>query len=159
MKVLLILVVLTPIIGFGQEVEYDDSYTLKGTTVLPWTEKYRTTYYQHGYYLHALTPSPCEMNGKRQEELEDQIHDARQSDSTITIAISKVGNCSDAFLGEIEIINDSIINLITHGYGGRSTCICCFGLEFVIETEGIKDQIRHTMINGKQTTLTEIVTD
>lgn len=156
MKKLLLLLLLIPVTGFSQEVEYD-SYTLKGTTVLPWTEKYRTTYYQYGYILKELNPSPCEMDGRRPEELEDKIQFADQSNSTITIAISKVGNCSDAFLGEIEIINDSIINLITHGYGGRSTCICCFGLEFVIETEGIKEQIRYTMIDENRETLTEIV--
>jgi hypothetical protein len=147
-----------PIIGFGQdvEVEYGDHHILKGTTVLIWSSKYRQTLYQYGYYLDELNSSACDNNGKRQEELEDTILMANQSDSTITISISKVGNCSDAFLGEIEIVNDSIINLVTHEYGGRSTCICCFGLDFIIKTEGVHKQIRYTMIDGNRNTLIEM---
>ena len=145
-----------PIIGFGQDVEYGDDYVLKGTTVLKWSSKYRQTYYQYGYYLAELKSSACDNGGKRQEELEDEVTTASQSDSTITISISKVGNCSDAFLGEIEIVNDSIINLVTHEYGGRSTCICCFGLDFIIKTEGLNKEIRYTMIDGNRATLIEI---
>lgn len=143
-------------ISFGQNIEYDDDYILKGTTVLKWSSRYRQTYYQYGYYLFELSSSACDNGGKRQEELEDNVKAASLSDSMITISISKVGNCSDAFLGEIEIVNDSIINLVTHEYGGRSTCICCFGLDFIIKTEGLNKKIRYTMIDGNRETLTEI---
>lgn len=149
---------LIPLISFSQEteVEISDEYVLKGTTVLRWSGKYRQTLYQYGYFLSELNSSACDNNGNRQEELEDEVIKATQSDSTITISISKISNCTDAFLGEIEIVNDSIINLITHEYGGSSTCRCCFGLDFIIKTEGVHEQIRYTMIDGNRGTLAEI---
>jgi hypothetical protein len=158
MKKLLVILMLFPFMNLAQDtiVKYGDDYTLRGTTVLRWSSKYRMTLYQYGYYLNELNSSDCNNNGKRPEELEDNVIDASQSDSTITITISKVSNCSDAFLGEIEIVNDSIINLITHEYGGRSTCRCCFGLEFIIKTEGLDNHIRYTMIDGNRNTLTKI---
>ena len=158
MRKFLVLLLLIPIYSFGQKTEGDisDEYVLKGTTVLRWSSKYRQTLYQYGYYLSELNSSACDNNGNRQEELEDEIITATQSDSTITISILKAANCTDAFLGEIEIVNDSIINLITHEYGGRSTCRCCFGLDFVIKTEGVHKHIRYTMIDGNRNTLTEI---
>lgn len=158
MKIILIILAILPIISAAQETEDEigDDYTLKGTTVLRWSGKYRQTLYQYGYYLDELNSSTCDNGGKRQEELEDAILVASQSDSTVTISISKVANCSDAFLGEIEIVNDSIINLVTHEYGGRSTCICCFGLDFIIKTEGLNKEINYTMIDGNRNTLIEI---
>jgi hypothetical protein len=159
MKRALILFAILPILCFAQESEdvLSDDYTLKGTTVLRWSGKYRQTLYQYGYYLDQLNSSDCDNGGKHQEDLEDLILSANESDSAINITISKVGNCSDAFLGEIEIVNDSIINLITHEYGGRSTCICCFGLDFqIIKSEGDHKQIKYTMIDGNRDTLIEI---
>jgi hypothetical protein len=158
MKTILVILFVIPIIGFCQDVQvkYDNDYVLQGTTVLRWSSKYRQTLYKYGYYLDELNASACDNGGKREEELKDTILIAVQSDSTIAISISKVANCSDAFLGEIEIVNDSIINLVTHEYGGRSICSCCFGLDFIIKTEGIHKQIRYTMIDGDRNTLTEI---
>jgi hypothetical protein len=153
MKKTLLILFLFPLMLFGQNIEYDDDYTLKGTTVLKWSSKYRQTYYQYGYYLDQINSSACDTGGKPQEELEDAVIAVNQSDSTIVLSISKVGNCSAAFLAEIEIVNDSIIHLITHEYGGRSTCICCFGLDFTIKTEGLHKEIRYVMIDENRKTL------
>ena len=132
------------------------NYILKGTTVLPWTDNYRTALYQYGYYLSELSSTDCENQGDRIEEMSDLVVTAQTVDSTIHISIKKIANCSDQFLGEIEIVGDTIINLITHGYGGHSTCACCFGLEYTIETEGINDHIRFVMIDGDRRTLREM---
>lgn len=152
MKILL-LIVLLPFFSFSQEMDDSGNYILKGTTVLLWSETYQKTYYQYGYFLDEIIASDCDPFGGRIEELSDEVVSAQQSDSTITVSIKKIANCSAQFLGEIEIVNDSIIRLIAHEYGGRSTCGCCFGLKYVIATEGIKPEIRYVMIGNKEETL------
>ena len=151
-----ILLLMFPFYAFCQETDEDGNYILRGTTVLQWSDKYRQTVYQYGYYLQDLNSSGCENQGERIEELRDTVLMAYQSDSVVTISIKKISNCTDQFLGEIEIVNDSIINVITHGYGGHSTCSCCFGLEFVINTEGINEKIRYVMIDSDEKTMAEI---
>lgn len=154
MKLLLITLFL-PLISFSQEMDENGNYILKGTTVLFWSEACQITYYQYGYYLSKITSSDCDQS-ERIEEITNEVVSAEQSDSTIRVSIKKTANCSAQFLGEIEIVNDSIINLIAHEYGGRATCGCCFGLDYIIDTEGINPKIRYVMIADKKETLTLI---
>lgn len=138
--------------SFGQE-DFRDEYTLKGTTVLTGSDKNALSNYVYGYHLSEITSSECQLGG-RPEEIKEKILGITKTDSSFSIAANIMGNCAHAFLGEIEIVNDSIINLIAHGYGGNSTCACCFGLTYLISyDETASKKVKYVMINGMRNTL------
>ncbi len=153
---LLFLFIVLPVFGFSQEADSVGNYILKGTTVLPWTDNYRHALYQYGYVLVSLTSSDCAYSGDGIDTMSDQVISSTYNDSTLQVSIRKIANCTDQFLGEIEILGDSVINLITHGYGGHSTCICCFTLVYTIETEGINSHLRYLSIDGDKRTLVDL---
>jgi len=130
MKKILFIIFLLPTFLYGQEI-FRDEYTLKGTTILTGSDRNALSEYVHGYRLSNITSSECQSGG-RSEEIKEEVLGISQTDSSYSISINIRGNCAHAFLGEIEIMNDSIINLISHGYGGNSTCSCCFGLTYKI---------------------------
>ena len=152
---LLLLILFVPTFLFGQET-FRDEHTLKGTTVLTGSDKNALSEYVYGYRLSDITSSECESGG-RSEEIEEQILNISKTDSSYNISVNIRGNCAHAFLGEIEIENDSIINLIAHGYGGNSTCACCFGLIYTISfDETASKKVMYVMINGIRNTIIEI---
>lgn len=154
MKILL-LILFVPTLLFGQETFRDD-YTLKGTTVLTGSDRNALSEYVYGYRLSGITSSECQSGG-RSEEIEEQILSISKTDSSYTISVNIKGNCAHAFLGEIEIENDSIINLIAHGYGGNSTCACCFGLTYTISfDETASKNVQYVKMNGVRETMIEI---
>lgn len=154
MKIVL-LILLIPTVLFGQET-FRDEYTLKGTTVLTGSDRNALTNYVYGYRLVDLTSSECQNSG-RAEEINEEVLAITKTDSSYNIAVNIRGNCAHAFLGEIEIMNDSIMNLIAHGYGGNSTCACCFGLTYAVSFDNTASKkVRYVMINGIRNTVTEI---
>ena len=60
----------------------------------------------------------------------------------------------------MQIVNDSIVNLIQYGYGATyCACICCFGLtyEFSLMREFSEfDRLKKVMINGDERTLKKL---
>jgi hypothetical protein len=101
-----------------------------------------------GYKLTRLQLSPCDASVSgiakeriaRKEFTEDQIE--------IEVAIN--ANCCSSFLGEIEILSDSILNLKYTEYGEQCMCSCCFHLTYTIETNNLS-------FNSYQLNGTEIV--
>ena len=155
MKILLLALLAIPSFLYAQE-NHRDSYTLKGTTVLIGSDKNMQSYHIHGYRLSNLHSSECESGG-RFEEIKEDVLSVSKTDSAYNISINVLGNCTHAFLGEIEIKNDSIINLISHGYGGASTCLCCFGLTYTISfDQNSSKKVKYVMINGIRETMVEL---
>ncbi|MBL4706387.1 MAG: hypothetical protein JKY54_17800 [Flavobacteriales bacterium] len=155
MKILFLLLLVVPISLFGQE-SFREEYTLKGTTVLTGSDRNALSTYVYGYRLADITSSECQHNG-RSEEIKDQILSITKTDSSYIIVANIKGNCAHAFLGEIEIESDSIINLIAHGYGGNSTCACCFGLTYTISFDDTAaKKVTYVMLRGIRNTMIEI---
>jgi len=127
---------------------------LHGTTVLPWTSNQQ---YAKGYglYIEKVEISPCRQ-GERPKEQEEVIS-AVQTDTTLILQLNILGNCCHSFLCDIQVINDTTINLIQYGYGATyCACICCFGLtyEFSLMREYSEfDKLKNVMINGDERTL------
>ena len=147
-----------PSILLGQE-DFRETYTLKGTTVLTGSDKNALSDYVYGYRLTDITSSECQIEvlPEGTYNIEEKVTGVSKTDSSYTISINISGNCAHAFLGEIEIKNDSIINLISHGYGGNSTCMCCFGLTYTIAWDPTASKkVTHAMINGISNTMVEI---
>ncbi|RXR28323.1 hypothetical protein EQG68_14470 [Flavobacterium piscinae] len=74
------------------------------------------------------------------------------------ITFSAPSNCGYSFLGEIEIVDDTL-NLIYHGYG--TTCFgnCLFSFQYEIQKDIMNENIlnlRYFMINGDLSTKTEL---
>lgn len=155
MKTISFIILFLPSLLYGQE-NFRNEYTLKGTTVLTGSDKNALSEYVHGYRLSNITSTECQ-NGGRPEEIKEEIWSISETDSSYSISINIRGNCAHAFLGEIEIKNDSIINLISHGYGGNSTCMCCFGLTYTITFDQTASQkVKYIMINGVSSTIAKI---
>ncbi len=155
MKILLFTILLVNNFLHGQE-NFRDDYTLKGTTVLTGSDKNALSEYVHGYRLSNITSSECQ-NGGRSEESKEEILNISKTDSSYNFSINIIGNCAHAFLGEIEIMNDTIMNLISHGYGGNSTCACCFGLTYTISFDQTASKnVKYVMINSIKNTMIEI---
>lgn len=130
---------------------------LHGTTVLPWTGNQQNAK-GYGLYLDKVEIAPCQQ-GERPKE-EEEVLSVSQTDTTLTIQLNILGNCCHSFLCDIQIVNDSIVNLIQYGYGGSyCACICCFGLtyEFTLMREYSEfEKLKKIMINGDERTLRQL---
>ena len=155
MKILIFVIYFVPTFLYGQET-FRDEYTLNGTTVLTGSDRNTLSEYVYGYRLSKINSSECQ-SGEISEEIKEEILSIAKTDSSYSISVNIKGNCAHAFLGEIEIENDSIINMIAHGYGGNSTCACCFGLTYTISfDETASNKVNYIMINGVRKTMIKI---
>jgi hypothetical protein len=130
-------------------------HILIGTTILPSSANSELAK-NYGYNLKELKSSDCkETKGK---SFPIEVLSTVRTDTLLTIDISIGANCCYSFLGDMTVKNDSIIDLIYHGYGSYCFCTCCFGLTYEIERWPFMDEhsITHVMINGDESTLTEI---
>jgi hypothetical protein len=149
---------------FGQS---DDSITLSkedrnvliGTTVLRGSEKNVGATIHNGLYFKELKGSDCLSSGEHLPATEIRsIHYSK--DSMLIIDIITTANCSHHFLGEIEVLEDSLINVSYHTYGGYALCNCCFGLTYYIETLEEQNfnpgQLKYALIEGDRKTKKKI---
>lgn len=127
-------------------------HILIGTTVLEDSEGNMKAL-NYGYSLIDISSSECKDDKKKL--FDTQVSTINKTDSIWTVEISIGANCCYSFLGEIDIVEDSIIDLKYYGYGGYCSCTCCFGLTYKIDYEDYKNQkkINYFMINGDKATL------
>ena len=119
------------------KISKNDRHVLIGTTVLNASEKNISAAISHGIALDSIKSSECLASGEHFPP--PNINSINiQKDLLLVIDINIVDNCSYSFLGEIEILGDTLLNLIYHGYGGYAMCSCCFGLTYYMQI--IKDQ-------------------
>ncbi len=74
------------------------------------------------------------------------------------VKFSAPSNCGYSFLGEIEIIDDTL-NLIYHGYGTNCFGNCLFSFQYEIQKDISNENIlnlKYFMINGNLSTKTEL---
>lgn len=127
---------------------------LYGTTIMPWTanQQYAKGY---GLYLKEVSIAPCQQ-GERPPDMEEVLG-ISQTDTSMIVELNIIGNCCHAFLCDIQVVNDSVIDLIHYGYGATyCACYCCFGLtyEFSLLREYSEfDKLKYVMINGDERTL------
>ncbi len=135
-----------------------DHNWLIGTTVLEGS-RLNTEAANHGYFIKRLTLTPCsepEVNLKPNHVVTQEGNTGGQY-GTLLLHINVIGNCCNSFLGEIEIVQDSILNLVHSGYGESCFCHCCFGLAYEISTSlSGRKKATHVMINRDIETLTPI---
>lgn len=132
-----------------------DGNILFGTTIIPVTSN-QVGLYGAGLWLDNLVDSPC--NSSKEPSGIDNITSSTSNDSILTISLEITSNCCHNFLGDAELVDNSILNLVYIGYGGNCACYCCFGLTYTFRKEYPNPdiEISHIMINGDRTTLKPI---
>lgn len=130
---------------------------LVGTTVLKMSRKNELSK-NKGYNLIILKSTDCQKKVGPDVEIKDEVNFVTKSDSLWVAELNIFANCCYSFLGEIEIINDTIMNFVYHGYGTRCFCTCCFGLIYEIERwKDVDDyDIKYFMINEERKSLVRI---
>lgn len=133
--------------------EFRPSTILIGTTVLPASDKNMDSRWQYGYALSEMHLTPCRTS--EEDPGANEVMAISSTDSSFTIELKIASNCCHAFLGEIEIVDDTLLNLVYHPYGSFCSCMCCFGLTYDITR--FPDEEYHplaaVMINGDRRTL------
>jgi hypothetical protein len=147
--------------GFGQtgdsiKVSKNNRDMLIGTSVLHGSEKNMSAATSHGLYLDNIKSSDC-LTSNSEHLPATEIKSIHVNDSLLTIDIVTTANCSHHFLGEIEVLGDSVLNLSYHTYGGYAFCNCCFGLTYFIniikEQNFNPDKVKFAMIGDKKRTM------
>lgn len=131
-------------------------HILTGTTILPWTHHQQQAK-AYGIFLDKVTKSDCKKDATA-ERIPAKINHIINKTDELHIDINISDNCCYSFLCDIEIVNESTINLIYYGYGTYCDCDCCFGLtyKFKKDTDFDSKKIKAVMINGLKQTLQPI---
>jgi len=130
---------------------------LYGTTVLPCTRNQQIAK-GYGLFLNSVSITPCYENDKL---LNSEIIAIAANKGNLTIEVKYWGNCCHSFLCDLEVKNDTVLNLIIHGYGTTyCSCDCSFGLTYHISTMKFfeLDKLKYIMINGEEETKNKIKT-
>jgi hypothetical protein len=127
---------------------------LFGTTILPMTFNQQMAK-NYGLYFDSVALTPCSQQLGKKPDMQNQVVTANQVEDRLTIAIKYWGNCCHSFLCDIEVQNESTINLIIHGYGAMyCDCSCCYGLTYHFSTMKVDsfDKLEFVTINGNEDT-------
>lgn len=139
--------------------ESNQTYSLKGTTILPYTQNYISVM-SSGYFPYSVEKADCSSQGEDVYGETDKIDRVIMKDSTIEIHLRIFDNCCYEFLWNPSLSDDGILDLIYIGYGDHCSCNCCFGhtirfkkLDYDLED---KIKIKEIRINGKGSYTTRV---
>jgi len=127
---------------------------LHGTTVLPMTSNQQNAK-NYGLYFDSVSLIQCKQELGGKPDMKNQIVRTSQNKDSLSIEIKYWGNCCHSFLCDIEVNNDTTINLIIHGYGAfYCGCTCCYGLTYHLTTMKVNefDKLKYITINGDDKT-------
>jgi hypothetical protein len=128
---------------------------LYGTTVLPWTNSQQIAK-NFGIVLQTVTSTDCKQSGK---PTGNEVVNITETDTSLKIELKIFGNCCHSFLCDLEIVDDSIVNLKYYGYGATyCSCDCCYGLTYNIEKWKFDDYklLKSVMVNGDRRTIKKL---
>lgn len=127
---------------------------LYGTTVLPWTYNQQVAK-GYGLYLDRVSMTPCKQELGKMPDMKNQVLTVNQAKDSLTIEVKFWGNCCHSFLCDIEVKNDTTVNLIVYGYGATyCSCDCCYGLTYHFTTMNVDEfeKLKYVTINGDERT-------
>lgn len=133
----------------------DDREVLYGTRVLPWTHGQQIAK-GFGIQLQDVKSSDC--NGAIEPTVNSVVA-VVENDTALQIELKIFGNCCHSFLCDVEIVDESIINLKFYGYGGTyCACDCCYGLKYNFQKWDFENYkfLKSVMINDDKRTLTKM---
>ena len=157
-----ILLFLLPIFAIGQT-HFDDvskvsmqSNELKGNSILFNSQKIREAK-NAGMAFLSFDVKKIELD-YTEELIPTSIEKIQLKENHCLITFTAPGNCGYSFLGEIEIVNDTL-NLIYQGYGNNCFGNCLFSFQYEIQKDISNENIlnlKYFMINGNLSTKTEL---
>jgi hypothetical protein len=127
---------------------------LHGTTVLPWTQNQQIAK-GYGLFLDSVAVTPCSQEQGEKLDWQSEVLSINQVGDVLTMELKFLGNCCHSFLCDVEIVNETEVNLIVSGYGATyCSCTCCFGLNYYFEKMDVEefDKLKSITINGKEST-------
>lgn len=132
------------------------SIALVGTTVIPGTTNQQIAK-GYGLYLDAVNIGTCDQS---EEALRDEeVSLITETDSSLIISAKIIGNCCHDFLCDVQIVDETTINLIYQSYGqSYCACVCCYGLTYEFSLMKFKnyDSLEFVTLNGYNKTLTRL---
>jgi len=136
----------------NRSLETDGKKSLSGTIILIASDRNMNSRWVYGVNLVELSSSEC-LEAQSETPASTEIKFIKQLNDTVLIISANIdANCGYSFLGEVEIVSENTINLISHGYGSYASCNCCFGLTYkiaLIKDQDYKfDKLKYVTING-----------
>jgi len=157
-----ILLFLLPVFAIGQT-HFDDESTvliqnneLKGNSILFNSQKNRDAK-NAGMSFISFDVKKIELNHTN-ELIPTSIEKIQLKENHCLITFSAPSNCGYSFLGEIEIVNDTL-NLIYQGYGNNCLGNCLFAFQYEFKKDISNENIlnlKYFTINGDHSTKTEL---
>lgn len=122
---------------------------LSGTCILPGTDNQQIIR-SHGLLLDSVNKQNiskiCSLG-------RDEILYINMNDSSLIIKANTWGNSCHEYLCDVSMFNDSILNIIAHGYGYGSVCSCktnhLITYKFKREGWGDLNDIKYISFNGR----------
>lgn len=105
-------------------------YVLMGNTILEGSSKNRHCSFL-GFNLVDFAMLDCGSGVS--ENGADTISSVKVTDSTIFVKISIEANCCSNVLADMEVVGDTILNIIYHDYGDLCVCNCSFCLDYTVK--------------------------
>lgn len=157
-----ILLLLLPVFAIGQT-HFDDvsatttqSNELKGNSILLNSQKIRDAK-NAGMNFLSFDVKNIEL-GYTEELIPTSIEKIQLKENHCLIIFSAPSNCGYSFLGEIEIVNDTL-NLVYQGYGINCLGNCLFSFQYEVQKDIMNENIlnlKYITINGDLSTKTEL---
>lgn len=122
-----------------------DKTEAKNPSIVSDTSKLNQESAKKGYNLFDIEPSPCSSEATY-ENLQ-RISRKTFQDGTLEIEATITANCGASFICEIQVPNDTTLNLLFTEYGDEYFCHCCFQLTYCIEAD--LNGFTTFLINGK----------
>lgn len=123
---------------------------LYGTTILPWSYNQQVAK-GYGLYLDNVSIIPCKQELGKTPDMNNQVLKVSQVNDSMIIEFKYWVNCCHSFLCDIEVKNDTTINLIILGYGATyCSCECCYGLTYNLNLLKVDafEKLKYVMINA-----------
>jgi hypothetical protein len=106
-----------------------------------------------GFWPSTIEVSECEIDGDRASNLKGELVNLIVTDSLITSKWLIGANCCQSFACDMELVNDSTLNLSYISYGTHCACTCGFYLTYNIVVDWLDEDYKERFMKLKFITL------
>lgn len=157
-QILILLLLISKLI-FGQDTIITKERYLIGSSVLTGSNRNSESCMLHGYCFDKIIKHSC-ISVMTEIPEKTEIKNVEMKQDTLKISLKVYENCAFDFLGEIEITDKHLLNIILHEYGSFASCMCTFDIDciIVIQKEDIPEpfEVDYVILNNQEYTKTKI---
>lgn len=127
-----------------------DTLCLNGTCAIPNTTN-QLLASNYGFTLESVSYVK-KWSDTKQAHWRDKIVEITKSDSNLVIVLRMSGNSCHHFLGDVEVVDNKMLNLLVFGYGANYCASSSYHeiqFDFFLENFEARALIETVMINGK----------